>query len=234
MKDKILVLHSGGLDSTVLLYKALREVQGDPSRVKALNIIYGQKHAKEAEYAQWHCRHLGIEQIDANLSDVFKFNPNVSSLLAASEVPLEHTEYVEQTSKANGRPVVSYIPYRNGLFLSYAAAVAYQLGFNVIYYGAHADDAAGSAYPDCSQDFIQAQARAIWLGTGNTVRIEAPWAALNKAGVVHAGLELGMTPYELMHTWSCYEGGLTPCGECGTCRDRRAAFEANGIYEKYE
>lgn len=229
MGNKIIVLHSGGLDSTVLLYKAIQDADYNNKNVKALNIIYGQKHAKEAEYAKWHCARLGVEQIDANLSEVFKFNPNVSSLLAASDVELEHTTYAEQTAKTDGKPVASYIPYRNGLFLSYAAAVAYQLGFDKVYYGAHADDAAGEAYPDCSQEFILAQATAVWLGTGKTVKIEAPWAKLNKAGVVRAGLRLGMSIEELTHTWSCYEGKDEPCGVCGTCRDRIAAFEANGI-----
>lgn len=229
MGDKIVVLHSGGLDSTVLLYKAIQDAKYDVNNVKALNIIYGQKHAKEREYAAWTCQHLGVEQLDTDLTEVFKFNPHVSSLLADSGVGIEHTSYAEQTAASGGKPVATYIPYRNGLFLSYAAAVAYQLGFNKVYYGAHKDDAAGEAYPDCSEEFVLAQATAIWLGTGKTVKIEAPWASINKAGIVAAGLRLGMSLDEFEHTWSCYEGLDEPCGVCGTCRDRKAAFEANGI-----
>lgn len=229
MSDKIIVLHSGGLDSTVLLYKAIRDVDCAVNNVKALNIIYGQKHAKEREYAEWTCNHLGIEQINADLTDVFKFNPKVSTLLEASGEEIEHTTYAEQTAKSDGKPVATYIPYRNGLFLSYAAAVAYQLGFNKIYYGAHRDDAAGEAYPDCSPEFILAQATAVWLGSGKQVKIEAPWQDMNKVGIVKAGLRLGMSIEEFEHTWSCYEGGDVPCGVCGTCRDRKAAFEANGL-----
>ena len=88
------------------------------------------------------------------------------------------------------------------------------------------DDAAGNAYPDCSDAFNQAMNQAIFLGSGGTAAIEAPLSSGRKADVVKRGLELHV-PYEL--TWSCYEGGETPCGVCGTCRDRAAAFAANGV-----
>ena len=96
----------------------------------------------------------------------------------------------------------------------------------VIYYGAHADDAAGFAYPDCSPVFNKAMSEAIWEGSGHQLKIEAPFVNISKAEVVKIGLEL-KAPYEL--TWSCYEGGEKPCGKCGTCIDRAAAFAANGI-----
>ena len=96
----------------------------------------------------------------------------------------------------------------------------------MIYYGAHADDAAGNAYPDCSAPFNKAMADAIYIGSGDQLRLEAPFVNINKAEVVRIGLELGV-PYEL--TWSCYEGGDRPCGKCGTCIDRAAAFAANGV-----
>lgn len=227
---KILVLHSGGLDSTVLLHWAIKQADG-ADNVAALNVMYGQKHAKERQYAEWTCNKLSVKQINADLTEVFKFNPQASSLLADSGVELEHTEYYEQTTKTHGAPVASYVPYRNGLFLSYAAAVAYQLGYNAVAYGAHKDDAAGRAYPDCSEEFLDAQAEAIYRGTGETVEVLAPMINKNKAGVVKMGLDLGMTHEDFEHTWSCYEGKEEPCGVCGTCRDRKAAFEANNIFD---
>ena len=118
------------------------------------------------------------------------------------------------------------MPFRNGLFLSSAASIAISKGCNVIYYGAHADDAAGFAYPDCSPVFNNAMNEAIWEGSGHQVKIEAPFVNMTKAGIVKMGMELGV-PYEL--TWSCYEGGDKPCGKCGTCIDRAAAFKENGI-----
>ena len=96
----------------------------------------------------------------------------------------------------------------------------------MIYYGAHSDDAAGNAYPDCSEAFNNAINDAVFIGSGEQLRVEAPFVGLKKADIVKLGTELKV-PYEL--TWSCYEGGAKPCGECGTCRDRIAAFEANGL-----
>lgn len=228
--SKILVLSSGGLDSTVLLYKAVKEVGAE--NVVALNMFYGQKHAKEQEYSNWQCEHLGVPVYDADLSQVFRFNKDCCALLAGSSMEIKHESYAEQLAELGGEgTVTAYVPFRNGLFLSYAAAVAIQLECDKIYYGAHADDAAGRAYPDCTPEFIQYMSNAIKEGTAGKVVMEAPWWNMNKAGIVAAGLKLGMTHEEFEHTWSCYEGKEEPCGTCGTCIDRKAAFEANGIMD---
>ena len=116
--------------------------------------------------------------------------------------------------------------FRNGLFLSSAASMALSLGCSVVYYGAHHDDWAGNAYPDCSLEFVEAMNRAIVEGTGGELCLEAPFVTWSKADIVREGLALGV-PYEL--TWSCYEGGEAPCGRCATCLDRAAAFAANGV-----
>lgn len=225
---KILVLCSGGLDSIVLLHKAVDEV--GPENVVALNVFYGQKHAKEQEYANWHCNRLGVPLYNADLSSVFRYNPSCSALLEGSEKALEHKSYAEQLEEGNGL-VSAYVPFRNGLFLSYAATVAMQLECDYIYYGAHSDDAAGSAYPDCTPEFIQYMDNAITEGTAGRVSMQAPWWHLNKAGIVSRGLELGMTHEDFEHTWSCYEGKEQPCGTCGTCIDRKMAFAVNGIVD---
>ena len=96
----------------------------------------------------------------------------------------------------------------------------------MIYYGAHSDDAAGNAYPDCSDAFNNAINDAIYIGSGNQLKVEAPFVNLTKADIVKIGLELKV-PYEL--TWSCYEGKDRPCGTCGTCIDRAQAFALNGV-----
>ena len=134
----------------------------------------------------------------------------------------------QQIEETHGeKPVSTYVPFRNGLFLSSAASIALSHDCSKIMYGAHADDAAGAAYPDCSVDFVNAMNQAIYLGSGNQLTIEAPFVSLTKADVVKKGLELGV-PYEL--TWSCYEGEK-PCGKCGTCIDRMKAFEKNGTID---
>lgn len=223
--SKILVLASGGLDSTALLYKAVKQVGA--SSVFALNMYYGQKHHKEMEYFQWQMERLGIENYRTlDLSSIFEGYKGCTLLQGGGDIP--HESYAEQLSKKPGT-VSTYVPFRNGLFLSVAASVAIQEGCDIIWYGAHADDAAGDAYPDCTEEFIQSMATAIWEGSGRTINMYGPWTQLNKAGVVAEGVKAGMTQEDFEHTWSCYEGGDEPCGKCGTCIDRKAALEANGL-----
>lgn len=219
---KALVLCSGGIDSTTCLAMAVDRYGKD--EVLALSVFYGQKHNKELTAAQAVTAYYGVQQQVLDLAVLFEGSD--CSLLQGSAESIPHETYAEQLSAQNGKPVTTYVPFRNGLFLSAAASIALSHGCSIIYYGAHSDDAAGNAYPDCSADFNQAMAQAIFLGSGEQLRIEAPFIGLTKAQVVALGLSL-KTPYHL--TWSCYEGGETPCGLCGTCRDRQAAFHANGI-----
>ncbi len=222
---KKMVLYSGGLDSTVLLHKVVKEYNAES--VIALSIFYGQKHAKESECARWHCNKLGVELIEADLAPAFFYNIHSSSLLNGSEHEIPTGTYAEQ--REDGAVPNTYVPYRNGLFLSFAAAVALQLGCDAIYYGAHADDQAGAAYPDCTSYFVQVQAETIYEGTGHAVQLIAPWSNINKSQIIAHALMIGMTPEELQSTWSCYEGGGTHCNVCSTCLDRLKAFRDNGI-----
>ncbi len=226
---KAIVLASGGLDSTVLLYDVVSAL--GPKNTIALSLYYGQKHDKELEYLKWHTDKLGVQSYVEDLSSVFAFNKDSSALLKGSNKELVHESYAEQLK--DGKKVSAYVPYRNGLFLSYATCVALQLGASTIYYGAHADDAAGSAYPDCTEEFIKACDEAIKFGTGFEVCLKAPWWNIPKKKIVEYGLkELGMCEDDFAHTWSCYEGGEEPCGTCGTCRDRIIALESNGLHCK--
>ncbi|MCI6832365.1 MAG: 7-cyano-7-deazaguanine synthase QueC [Clostridiales bacterium] len=220
---RALVLSSGGVDSTTCLGLAVSKYGAE--NVTALAITYGQKHDKEVQAARAVAAHYGVELIELDLSLIFQYD-TTCSLLTGSDTEIPRESYADQLKKTDGKPVSTYVPFRNGLFLSSAASIALSKGCEVIYYGAHSDDAAGNAYPDCSEAFNKAMNDAIFLGSGNQLHIEAPFVRLTKADVVKIGLELGV-PYEL--TWSCYEGGETPCGVCGTCRDRAAAFAANGI-----
>lgn len=222
---KILVLSSGGVDSTTCLAMAVKEVGAE--NVLALSVYYGQKHDKEIQAAKKVAEYYGVERMELDLSVIFA-GSNCSLLKQSTEdIPLE--SYAQQIEETHGeRPVSTYVPFRNGLFLSSAASIALSRGCSKIMYGAHADDAAGAAYPDCSLDFVNAMNQAIYLGSGNQLTIEAPFVSLTKADVVKKGLELGV-PYAL--TWSCYEGGEKPCGKCGTCIDRQKAFEKNGVID---
>jgi len=220
--DKALVLFSGGVDSTTCLAMAIDRYGKD--NVIALSVSYGQKHLKEIEASTKIAEHYGIEHLQLDLSQMFQFSD--CSLLSQSDKEIPHESYAEQISKTDGKPVSTYVPFRNGLFLSSASAIAISKGCNVIYYGPHADDSAGNAYPDCSEVFNNAMSTAIYEGSGHQLKIVAPFVNLTKKDVVAIGVKLGV-PYEL--TWSCYEGGDKPCGICGTCIDRRNAFLANGL-----
>ncbi|MDD6147594.1 MAG: 7-cyano-7-deazaguanine synthase QueC [Lachnospiraceae bacterium] len=220
---KAMVLSSGGVDSTTALGLAVSKYGKE--NVIALSISYGQKHDKEIQAAINVSEYYGVEHLFLDLAEIFQYSDCTLLKQSDKEIPLE--SYAEQIKETKGnKPVSTYVPFRNGLFLSSAASIALSKGCSVIYYGAHADDSAGFAYPDCSPVFNEAMNKAIYEGSGHQLTIEAPFVNMNKAGVVKMGLELGV-PYEL--TWSCYEGGDEPCGKCGTCIDRAAAFAANGV-----
>ncbi|MDO4503081.1 MAG: 7-cyano-7-deazaguanine synthase, partial [Coriobacteriia bacterium] len=187
------------------------------------SISYGQKHLREIQSAKAVAAHYGVEQRFLDLSLIFA--DSNCSLLSHSTEDVPHESYADQQAQTDGAPVSTYVPFRNGLFLSSAASVALSLGCSVLYYGAHHDDWAGNAYPDCSREFVDSMRAAIELGTGGELTMDAPFVTWSKAQIVERGLELGV-PYEL--TWSCYEGGDRPCGTCGTCIDRQRAFELNG------
>ena len=218
-----LVLSRGGVDSTTAL--ALAVIRYGKDNVIALSVSYGQKHDKEIQAAKAVSAFYGVEQLFLDLSKIFQYSN--CSLLQQSTEEIPEESYAMQIEKTEGeKPVSTYVPFRNGLFLSSAASIALSKDCSVILYGAHADDSAGFAYPDCSPMFNDAMNQAIFEGSGHQLKVEAPFVNMTKAEVVKMGLELN-APYEL--TWSCYEGKDVPCGKCGTCIDRAAAFAANGV-----
>lgn len=217
-----LVLCSGGVDSSTCLAIAVEAYGAE--QVLALSVSYGQKHFIELTAAKNIAAHYGVTLKQLDLSTIFQ--DSNCSLLQRSDEAIPGESYQEQLKHTNGAPVSTYVPFRNGLFLSCAASIALANGCQEIYYGAHRDDAAGNAYPDCSQEFNDSMNSAIYLGSGKQLRVTAPFINMNKAQVVARGIALHV-PFEL--TWSCYEGSEKPCGVCGTCRDRAAAFAANGL-----
>lgn len=225
---KACVLLSGGIDSSTCLGIAVERYGSE--EVIALCISYGQKHEKEMQAAIAVADYYHVRLLTVDLAKIFEFSD--CSLLAHSEKEIPKGSYshqIEGIKKREGneeKPVSTYVPFRNGLFLSSAASLALSFDCEVLYYGIHADDAAGNAYPDCSQAFQDAINQAIHVGSGNALTVEAPFVGWTKADVVRKGLALGV-PYEL--TWSCYEGGETPCHTCATCIDREAAFKENGL-----
>lgn len=217
---KALVLLSGGLDSTTCLAQAIESF--GRCNVFALNAHYRQKHSREIISARQIAEYYKISYYEIDLSEVMKYSN--CSLLENSTEEVPEGEYAQQERK-DGDPVSTYVPFRNGVLASVASAIALSLGADAVILGIHKDDAAGEAYPDCSISFFESMKKAVEEGTAGKITLLSPFVDCNKSDIVKEGLRLKV-PYEL--TWSCYNGGEKPCGKCGTCIDRRKAFEING------
>ena len=222
---KAVILSSGGVDSTTCLALAVKKYGA--ANVATISVFYGQKHQRELVAARRVAAHYGVRHEEYDLAAVFR--GSACALLSGATEAIDHRSYAEQLAERDGGGVSTYVPFRNGLMLSLAASAAgsiFEAEDVLLYLGAHADDAAGNAYADCSEEFLRTMGEAMAIGTYGRIRLVAPFAGKNKAAVVKTGLALGV-PYAL--TWSCYEGGEKPCGKCATCIDRKAAFLANGI-----
>lgn len=227
MMPKAIVLSSGGVDSTTCLGLAVHQLGA--ANVTSVSMFYGQRHARELKASQDVADYYNVKHIELDLSNIFAYSN--CSLLAHSTEEVPEGDYADQIGRSDNGMVATYVPFRNGLFLSVAASLAASLYPDeevAIYIGAHADDAAGNAYADCSTAFVDAMDDAIGIGTYGKVVIVAPFVGKTKEQVVCQGLDLRV-PYQL--TWSCYNGGDKPCGVCGTCIDRAKAFSANNVID---
>ena len=223
---KALVLSSGGVDSTTCLGIAVDKLGKE--NVITASLYYGQKHEKELECAKKIAEYYEVKHIEEDISNIMKYANNVCSLIKGGK-NIQECSYEEQIKTNKDGRVDTYVPFRNGLLLSIATAYADSLFPDEeveIYYGAHADDVCGNAYADCSPEFAEAIDKAINIGTYNKISVNRPLINMNKGEVVKKGLELNV-PYHL--TWSCYEGKEKQCGKCGTCIDRKRAFEINNV-----
>lgn len=208
---KAVLILSGGLDSTTLLYKML----SDGYDVRALTFDYGQRHMKEIDCAQKISKKLKVPHEVVDLSCIARLLGN-SALLGKSEVPKCH--YTEDAARQ------TIVPNRNMIMLSVAAGYAEAHEIPAVFYAAHRNDS--TIYPDCRREFVEALKPAITLATAwHPVELRAPFIDMTKAEIVKLGLKLKV-PYEL--TWSCYKGESMPCEECPTCIERIEAFALNG------
>ncbi len=222
---KAIVLFSGGVDSTTCLALAVDRFTN--KEVLALSLYYGQKHDKELQASKAIANYYNIEHKILDLKEIFEGSS--CSLLKDSNLEIPIGSYKQQLEKTTS-PLSTYVPYRNGLFLSVATSIALSYNASYIYYGAHQDETS-SAYPDTSKEFNQAISKAIYLGSGKQVEVIAPFVSQTKDQIVKKGLELKV-PYQL--TWSCYQGKNKACGKCATCIDRQKAFLKNGIKDPIE
>lgn len=240
-------------DSPSDVYKRIAYNQDNPGSdpinwVEAISINYGQRHIKETEYASETCRGLGIRH---TLLDVGALLSGKSVMLSREsegsvEVPNISYDDIKGVSP-------TYVPFRNGLMLSAITAhvqkyvneqideethhhtpeKATQLAKDLcgVYFGAHSEDAANWAYPDCTPEFIGSMANAIYIGSYQTIRLYTPLQWLMKSDIVALGDRLGVL---FEQTWSCYKGEEKHCGVCPTCRSRKQAFADAGVIDPTE
>lgn len=211
MSEKAVVILSGGLDSTVLLYHCLAE----GLEVHPLAVDYGQKHKKEIGYALHTCDELNLELEIADLTGITKLISN-SSQTSDAEVPTGR--YDDASMK------LTVVPNRNMIMLSVAGGYAINLKAGRLYYGAHGGDHA--IYPDCRDTFVDPLRQALANADWHEVVLLAPFTKMTKADIVTLGAKLNV-PFN--QTWSCYVGGKYHCGRCGTCQERAEAFQLAGV-----
>lgn len=203
-KDSLIVL-SGGMDSTTLLYDRADRI------ALAVTFHYGANHnEREAECARYHCRLLGIEHIEIPLGFMGRYFES-SLLSGADAIPEGH--YADDNMRS------TVVPFRNGIMLAVAAGLAESRGLTTVMLANHAGD--HTVYPDCRPGFVDAMARAIAEGTFAGISLECPYTRLTKGEICLRGLQLGV---DYDHTYSCYKGGAEPCGRCGTCVERAEAL----------
>lgn len=209
MKDSIIIL-SGGLDSTTMLYEYKEHI------ALALSFDYGSNHnKKELSFASLHCKRLGIQHIIIPLEFIHQYFH--SSLLEGADAVPEG-EYDDENMRS------TVVPFRNGIMLAIAAGMAENNGLKQILMANHSGDHA--IYPDCRPEFVKAMDAAIEAGTYDGVRLFTPYTNLTKADIARHGKVLGI---DYSETWSCYKGSEVHCGKCGTCTERREALCEAGI-----
>ena len=211
VSGKAVVMVSGGVDSSTLCYKAVRE----GCEVFPLTFIYGQKHEKEIRSSENICRRLGLSPNIIDLS-------SARTLFGSSALTDRDVEIPRVSATTGNYETLSatVVPNRNAIFLSLSVAYSQSIGCDTVFYGAHHSDR--GVYPDCRVEFVSAFEKAERLATDNErLTIVAPFVDMDKSGIVRLGARLGV-PFE--DTWSCYVGSRMHCGTCSSCRERKRAF----------
>jgi 7-cyano-7-deazaguanine synthase len=227
---KAVILLSGGLDSSTVLYKAI----SDGHECHAISFNYQQRHQRELESAFAIAASVSIKNHQIVNFDLRQWGGSALTdnniNVPREELPKLDSGSISPSEMSQSIPV-TYVPARNTIFLSFALAYAETINAEHIYIGVNALDYSG--YPDCRPDYIQAMQEVFRLGTkqgrlGKPINIVAPLLQLKKTEIIQLGNQLGV-PWE--KTWSCYNGGDKSCGVCDSCLLRQQAFAALGLQD---
>ena len=203
---RALLVYSGGLDSTTLLYEYKDSI------ALAVTFDYGSKHnAREIACAKENCKRLGIKHLVIPLGFIGQYFKS-DLLLSGGEIP--EGNYAEENMKS------TVVPFRNGIMLSVAAGLAESYGLDTVLLANHSGDHA--IYPDCRPAFVEAMDAAVRAGTYEGIRVVSPYCDITKRDIAFRGKAIGLD-YSL--TYSCYKGGEKHCGKGGTCTERREALD---------
>jgi 7-cyano-7-deazaguanine synthase len=216
--DKCVVLLSGGMDSSTLLASAIKAY----AQVKALTLIYGQRHIIEASAARNIALHFNVEHQVVNVSAINCLIQGSALTTPKIKVPQGH--YQDESMKQ------TVVPARNTILLSLALGYCISQEFNVVAYAAHAGDHA--IYSDCRPEFVEAMQGVFEVAHYYPVNLWTPFLNMDKGDIIAVGTPLGV-PYE--NTWTCYDpqaqpsGDFLACGKCGACQERLEGFMKNGL-----
>lgn len=204
---KTVLVFSGGMDSTTLLYKLIH----DGDTILCLSFDYGQRHKKEINCARKICAKLKIPHKIVDVKSAQKLMAG-SALTSKIAVPQGH--YEDKTMRA------TVVPNRNMIFIALAIAQAVSLKFNRVAIAVHAGDHA--IYPDCRPEFIKAMRTVSKIANYKPVDIYAPFLKMSKRQIAILGQKLGV---DYSKTWTCYKGLAKECGKCGACVERNEALK---------
>jgi 7-cyano-7-deazaguanine synthase len=214
---KVVVLCSGGMDSVTALYWA----RAHHVVSAVLSFDYGAKHNhRELPLAAEHARRLGVPHRVIHLDFIGQLFAS-DLLRSGGEIPEGH--YADDNMRR------TVVPFRNGIMLAAAAGFAESAGAEALVIAAHTGD--HTIYPDCREEFMRVMGEAMKTGTYAGVELLRPFIALTKGQIAAEGARLGV---DFRQTWSCYKGGALHCGRCGTCVERREAFQQAGLADPTE
>ncbi len=214
---KAIAIVSGGMDSVTLAHV----LKSEGYDLHLLSFNYGQRHSKELEYAKRCAEVLGAQWSLVDLSTVA---PLMAGSALTDSTPVPDGHYAAENMR------ITVVPNRNAVMLAIAYAAAVSEQAEAVAIGVHSGD--HFIYPDCRPEFVQAFDTMERLATrGHSalgLRLYAPFVAMSKGDIVRVGTALGV---DYSVTWSCYKGGAVHCGTCGTCVERKEAFELAGVID---